>query len=59
MNCPKCGSLRHCKDGIVNNRQRHKYKICNYRYTVEKKSDVKSKEVRRLALKIYLEGLGF
>ena len=59
MNCPRCGSLRHCKDGIVNARQRHKCKDCNYRYTVEKKSDVKSKEVRRLALEMYLEGLGF
>ena len=43
----------------MNNRQRHKCKDCNYRYTVEKKSDVKSEEVRRLALEMYLEGLGF
>ena len=59
MNCPRCGSLLHCKDGIVNARQRHKCKDCNYRYTVEKKSDVKSKEIRRLALEMFLEGLGF
>jgi len=59
MDCPRCGSLRHCKDGIINDRQRHKCKDCNYRYTVEKKSDVKPKEVRRLALELYLEGLGF
>ena len=59
MNCPRCGSLRHCKDGIVNQRQRHKCKDCNYRYTVEKKSDVKSKEVKKMALEMYLEGLGF
>ena len=59
MDCPRCGSLRHCKDGIVSNRQRHKCNDCNYRYTVEKKSDVKSEEVRRLALEMYLEGLGF
>lgn len=29
------------------------------RYTVERKSDVKSEEIRRLALEMYLEGLGF
>ena len=59
MNCPRCGSLRHCKDGSVNQRQRHKCKDCNYRYTVEKKSNVKSKEVKKMALEMYLEGLGF
>lgn len=32
---------------------------CGFRYTVEKKSDVKSAETRRLALEMYLEGLGF
>ncbi len=34
-------------------------KDCNYHYTVKNKSDVKSQETRRLALKMYLEGLGF
>jgi transposase-like protein len=28
-------------------------------YSVEKKSDVKSEETRRMALEMYLEGLGF
>ena len=59
MNCPKCGSLNHCKDGKVNNRQRHLCKDCRYRYTVSKKSDVKPIEVRRMSLEIYFEGLGF
>jgi len=59
MKCPKCGSEEHCKDGIVKGRQRFKCKKCNYRYTVERKSDVKSAETRRLALEMYLEGLGF
>ena len=59
MDCPRCRSIHHCKDGIVNNRQRYQCKDCGYRYTVERKSDVKSAEVRRLALEMYLEGLGF
>ena len=59
MNCPRCGSLNHCKDGKVNTRQRRLCKDCRYRYTVEKKSDVKTIEVRRMALEMYLEGLGF
>ena len=59
MGCPRCGSLNHCKDGKVNNRQRYLCKDCRYRYTVEKKSDVKTRDVRRMALEMYLEGLGF
>ena len=59
MNCPKCKHTEKTKDGIVRGKQRYKCKSCNYRYTVERKSDVKSKEVKRLALEMYLEGLGF
>ena len=59
MNCPKCNNTTKTKDGIVRGKQRYKCKSCNYRYTVVKKSDVKSEETRRLALKMYLEGLGF
>jgi transposase-like protein len=59
MKCPKCGSEEYCKDGIVKGRQRFKCKKCNYRYTVEQKSDVKSRETKRLAFEMYLEGVGF
>ena len=59
MNCPRCGSTNRCKDGVIKGRQRYKCKACLYRYTVEQKSDVKSKETRRMALEMYLEGLGF
>ena len=59
MDCPKCKSISYNKDGIVNHRQRYLCKQCGYRYTVEKKSDVKSAEIKRLALEMYLEGLGF
>ena len=59
MDCPKCKSSHHVKDGIVRGKQRYKCKDCQYRYTVVRKSDVKPPEIRRLALEMYLEGLGF
>jgi transposase-like protein len=59
MDCPRCGSLNYRKDGFVNSRQRYECKDCRYHYTVAKKSDVKSVETRRMALELYLEGLGF
>lgn len=59
MDCPKCESSDHVKDGIVKNRQRYRCRSCGHRYTVARKSDVKPPEVRRLALEMYLEGLGF
>ena len=34
-------------------------KDCHYHYTVERKSDVKSTDTKRLAFEMYLEGLGF
>jgi transposase-like protein len=59
MQCPKCNSDAYTKDGIVKAKQRYKCKKCNYRYTVEIKSTAKPKELKKLALILYLEGLGF
>jgi len=59
MNCPRCGSVNHCKDGIIKGIQRFMCKDCHYHYTVERKSDVKSTDTKRLAFEMYLEGLGF
>jgi len=59
MDCPKCKSNSHVKDGIIRGKQRFKCKNCHYRYTVERKSDVKTQETRRLALELYIEGVGF
>ena len=59
MDCPRCGSINHRKDGIVGGRQRHYCKDCHYRYIVQQKSNTKSAATRRLALEMYLEGLGF
>ena len=59
MDCPKCKHSDYCKAGFVNERQRYKCKSCGYYYSVVRKSDVKTEDVRRLALEIYLEGVGF
>ncbi|OAV65378.1 Transposase [Bacteroidales bacterium Barb4] len=59
MDCPKCGSSHKSKDGAVSGRQRYLCRQCGYHYTAVQKSDVKPAEVRRMALEMYLEGLGF
>ena len=55
--CPKCASEGCTKDGIVKERQRYKCKSCNYRYTVSYVGI--SPDIKRQALELYLEGLGF
>ena len=57
VTCPKCGCQDCTKDGIVNGRQRYKCKSCNYRHTVQYLG--KSPVIKRQALELYLEGLGF
>jgi transposase-like protein len=59
MDCPRCQSSHHCKAGIVNGRQRYRCNACHYHYTVLQKSDVKSQDMHRMALEMYLEGVGF
>jgi len=59
MDCPICKSNSHVKDGIIRGKQRFRCKKCRYHYTVERKSDVKTPETRRLALEMYLEGVSF
>ena len=59
MNCPKCKSNERVKDGITNGRQRYQCKNCGRRFSVERRSTEKSDEQKRLALELYLEGLGF
>ncbi len=59
MKCTRCESLNKIKTGFVGCRQRYKCKDCGYFFSVEKKSDVKTLEQKRLALQMYLEGLGF
>ena len=55
--CPKCLQANCTKDGMAKGKQRYKCKGCGYRYTVTQKGA--SKDVKRQALNLYLEGLGF
>ena len=55
--CPKCQNEQCSKDGIVGGRQRYRCKNCNHRHTVAYKWY--SEEVKRQALALSLEGLGF
>jgi len=57
MNCPKCNSGKYVKDGIVKGKQRYFCKECRYRYTVKHLG--KPIELKKAALYLYLEGLGF
>ena len=55
--CPKCSSEKCVKDGIIKGRQRYRCKSCEFRLTVQQRG--KSPHVKRQALELYLEGLGF
>ena len=55
--CPQCDSDNCVKDGIVKGRQRYRCKLCGFRHTVQHRG--KSPDVKRQALELYLEGLGF
>ena len=57
--CPKCKGAEYSKDGKNNGKQRYKCKSCNYRYTVSIKSTAATPSQKRLALQMYLEGMGF
>jgi transposase-like protein len=58
--CPKCHSEGCTKDGIVKERQRYKCKSCGYRHTVATLNyQGMSPNIKRQALELYLEGLGF
>ena len=59
MNCPKCNCSNSVKSGKINNRQRFKCKECGCNYTVKIKSTAKPKSLKKQALHLYLEGLGF
>ena len=59
MKCIKCNCEKKIKNGFVKGVQRYKCKECGYNYTVEKRSGEYSKETKKKALQLYLEGLGF
>ena len=55
--CPRCNCTNCTKDGIVKEKQRYKCKSCGYRHTVQYRG--LNPEIKRQALELYLEGLGF
>jgi transposase-like protein len=57
--CPRCQSEKRVKNGYINGRQRYRCKFCKYDYTVGQKSTAVSSDKKRIALQMYLEGLGF
>lgn len=57
MNCPKCQSSKIVKDGIVKGKQRFLCKSCKFRFTVMYRG--KPPDIKRQAIELYLEGLGF
>jgi transposase-like protein len=59
MKCPKCSSEKNVKSGFTNGRQRYKCKECSCNYSVEIKSTAKPQSMKKQALHLYLEGLGF
>ena len=59
LNCPRCSSADRVKSGAINGRQRYKCKACQYLYTGSHKSDTSTAAQRRMAVTLYLEGLGF
>ena len=59
MDCPKCNSREYNKDGKAKGRQRYLCKKCKYHYTVTQRSGTGSSVIKRQALQLYLEGLGF
>lgn len=59
MRCFYCNSDNKVKAGFVKGKQRYKCKDCKSLFTVAQKSTAYSKDVKRLALQLYLEGNGF
>ena len=57
--CPKCHHNKYTKDGKANGKQRYKCKKCKFRHTVITKSTAATLDIKRQALQLYLEGLGF
>jgi transposase-like protein len=59
MKCPKCSCEQRVKSGIIRGTQRYKCKECGCNYTVALKSTAKPQSLKKQALHLYLEGLGF
>lgn len=58
MECPKCKSANCVKNGNNHGRQRHRCRECNFQFTKSTPRGA-SKETKKFALKLYLEGISF
>lgn len=59
MKCIRCDATSSIKNGVLKGVQRYKCKVCGYNYTVAFRRGTKPADQKRLALMMYLEGLGF
>ena len=57
LHCPKCESTIITKAGFVRNLQRFRCKECAHHFTINNKGV--STEIKRLAIHLYLEGMGY
>ena len=57
--CPKCNQAKLIKDGFMKGNQRYKCKSCYYRSILSQGTYRSSFSIKRKALQLYLEGLGF
>ena len=58
MNCPQCSSKETVKNGLVKGKQRYYCGTCQYNYTTPH-GHGKPKELKKKAIELYLEGMGF
>lgn len=58
IKCPHCNNKNYVKNGKVNKKQRYLCKECSYNFSRFTKRG-KPKEIKKKAIEMYLEGLGF
>ena len=58
MHCPKCLSDKYVRSGFTKGKQRYKCKKCTCNFTQSHKKGA-TLEIKIMALKFYLEGMGF
>jgi insertion element IS1 protein InsB len=59
MHCPQCNSSENKKNGFRRGKQSYQCKNCSYQYVETPKARGYPVEVKKLCLKMYLNGMGF
>jgi transposase-like protein len=57
--CTRCSCDKVVKNGLIKYTQRYKCKSCGFNFVIEKKGRGKPESQKRMALHLYLEGMGF